>query len=61
MDIPRSQLGSKNVAITGKTEEEMETVFAKVSVVGHTLLLTMHRVFGGIKVNNQATRIFSSQ
>ena len=40
MDIPRLQLDSEIVAIPGKTEEGMETVFAKVTVVGQTLLLT---------------------
>ena len=46
MNIARSQLCPKTISITGKAKEGVKAILAKMTVVGHTLLLAMHRVFG---------------
>lgn len=61
MDIARSQLGAQTVAITGKAKKGMEAVLAKMTVVGHTLLLTVYRVLGGIHIDGQAPLVLPSQ
>jgi|GEM_PF-3867455 hypothetical protein len=61
MDVSGSKIGGKTVAITGKAEEGMEAVLAKMTVLGHSLLLTLHRVLGRIQVENQPLFVIPSQ
>jgi hypothetical protein len=61
MDVPRSQPGPQTIAITGEAEKRMETIFCKMAIVGHSLLVTMRRVLGGIQINDEPPLVFPFQ
>ena len=53
MDVPRSQLGSQAVPFTGKAKKGMETVLAKMAIIGNPFLLAVGRILGRVQVDNQ--------
>jgi hypothetical protein len=61
MDVIRSQLGSQTIPFIGKAKKRMETGLGKMAIVGHSLLLAMRRVLGGIQINDEPPLVLPFQ
>jgi hypothetical protein len=61
MDVTRPQLGPQTVAVAGKGKKRMEAVLGKMAIVGHSLLLAVGRVLGGIQINDEPPLVLPFQ
>jgi len=53
MDVTRPQLSPQTIPIAGEAQKRVEAVLGKMAIVGHTFLLAMRRVLGGVQINDQ--------
>jgi hypothetical protein len=55
------EIGPQTIPFIAKAKKRMETGLGKMAVVGHSLLLAVRRVIGGIHIDNQALCVFPLQ